>query len=484
MNILSFARIHWLSLFIIACLVAACHDDDQSNIAPADKETYYATTDSLALSPMEMADAISESPYWNVIYEVVPGSQTVVRQALRLLWKRRMSDMDALFQEEADNRADEVMYPWQVESYVYRYLSLSAKGEEIILSGRVSFPRSTRSTLPHQVQTLSIYHHHVLESNSNAPSNCLSPLLSRTLFNSAVIEPDYEGYGASAGRPHCGSSFDVLARQAMDGVMAALEVMRQHGVTLADDGYSTSWGVSLGAPPAMAFARYYDMQATARQRQAIRLNACYAAGGPFLIHRMLDYMDEHPDYNPLLMQQMLKFLNALPASELGGYAHYEFCPEWVMTTMVEYEGQQYTMYQFLQYVGSEMMLFHGLTDNPFNTLANIFASDMTTPDGHLDRSNPKMQVVMKLFEKLSNWSGWTPKTSVYMAHAEKDDQMPYSQAMELYEQLAARSNRIHFQTDKIHWIIQKTGLAHIIYSGQKVLQMSITERPEEMVDEE
>ena len=473
-----------LLLVLAGSLITACYDsEDAVSPSPSDKSCYLATTDSMTIAPRSIADALSESHYWDIIYTLVPQFKGIVRQGMRLMCATRIPSMNRLFQEEAAeaNCTDE---GWQIESYTYRYLSRSARGEEIVLSGRVSFPRPLCSSRRHQVESLSIYHHHVLGNPLCAPSYSISPLTSRTLFNSAVIEPDYEGYGASAGRIHCGASFDVLSRQAMDGVMAALEVMRSHGVTLADEGYTTSWGVSLGAPPALAFAKYYDQEATSSQRKAIRLNSCYAAGGPMMIHRMLEYMDQHPDYDAQLAEQMLKFLNALPSDRLEGYAHYEFCPEWMMTTMVEYEGRQYTVYQYLQYVGTEMMLFGDPSQNPFRKLTNVFAEDMLTAEGHLDLSNPKTQLVMKLFEQLSSWNGWTPQTSVYLAHAEEDNQMPYSQALELYNKLAAHSSLVHFQREKINWIVQQVGLGHVLYSLQKVLQMCVTELPEEMYDEE
>lgn len=474
-----------LLLVLAGSLMTACYDsEDAVSPSPSDKSCYLATTDSMTITPWTMAEALSESDYWWVAYRMVPQVKPIVKEGLRLLYINRLLEMNRLFEEEKADCPCEKDTPWQVESYVYRYLSRSARGEEIILSGRVSFPRLACNRQPHTVESLSIHHHHVAPADFSAPSHSLTPMMMRTFFNSAVIEPDYEGFGASAGRTHCGASFDVLARQTMDGVMAALEVMRQHGVTLADEGYSTAWGISLGAPPLLAFAKYYDQQATAQQRQAIRLRSCYAAGGPFLIHRMTEYTDEHLDYMPRLVQQMLMFLNALPASEMGGYAHYQFCPEWMMTTMVEYEGLEYTAYQFLQYVGNEMLLYDDPTATPFNSLSGIFASDMCTPDGHLDRSNPKVQVVMRLFEQLSNWDNWTAKTPIYMAHAVEDDQMPYCQALELYNRLAARSSEVHFHSDKVAGLLQQIGLSHLYYSIEKMLQMSTTLLPEEMYDEE
>ena len=98
--------------------------------------------------------------------------------------------------------------------------------------------------------------------------------------------------------------------------------------------------------------------------------------------------------------------------------------------------------------------------------------------------NPKVQVVMRLFKQLSNWNNWTALTPIYMAHAEEDNQMPYCQALELYNLLAARSSEVHFHTDKIAWLIQQMDMGHILYSIQKMLQMSTTLLPEEMYDEE
>jgi hypothetical protein len=181
---------------------------------------------------------------------------------------------------------------WNVKRYVFTYKSISsATGNDTTLIGSVIFPNNTIGE-PHQVDVLTLYHHQAYFDISWLPSHSVTMMAMHVLHNSAVIEPD--GQGARWEMEDLireNLQGDLTALQMADCVLAALEVMRQEGVTLADDGYSNSWGTSLGAPAATGFAQYMENDATPDLQQLFKLRATYIGEGSIMLSQIKGYED-------------------------------------------------------------------------------------------------------------------------------------------------------------------------------------------------
>ena len=128
---------------------------------------------------------------------------------------------------------------------------------------------------------LTLYNHQAYYLDSWLPSNSLTMMAIHALHNSAVIEPDAQGAEGNMVKLIASNlEGDVTCLQMVDCVLAALEVMRDHGVTPAPGYYSNSWGTSLGTVATAGFAQYMENDAPEDLQQLINLRATYMGEGP------------------------------------------------------------------------------------------------------------------------------------------------------------------------------------------------------------
>ena len=384
-----------------------------------------------ALSVFHVVAKITSTMFGNFITERVPA-------------------LDKQFESEAGAAGQEGRC-WQMESYSFTYRSKSARGEDVVLSGRVTFPNHKTSGIGHQVNSLTLNMHHALPLVSLMPSQIIDLWTLRAFFNEAVIEPDGQGLGVNLDKDYyCTVSSDVLARQMADCTLAALEVMRRHGVVLAENGYSICTSCSLGAAVPLSFAKYYDTEASASFRQAVRLNAVYTGCGPVDFEDCIRYFSDHSKFNAMLGKSIIFSLAALPQSQLYGYQPQDFVNPTMLNTHVEYEGRSMSYYE------AEAKYFVNIMGTSENMpspkkLSEIMAPDMLTKDGHLDGTNPKTQTLMRVLAEQNNLSGWLPTTNIYLLHGQQDDGIPVEQARKCYESLSngGALRNVHYKETSI-----------------------------------
>ncbi|MBQ7279822.1 MAG: hypothetical protein IJR13_03730 [Bacteroidales bacterium] len=421
----------------VMVLLASCSKEDSISLQN-DSGKLVSIDSEESYTPRELASAIANSTFSKLAGLGGSASGMITESRLRLLEDKARYHLDTLYAHREGVPLLFYKRSWHIESYTFKYLSVSSTGSPVILSGRVTMPMNDYDA-PHQVNSLSLCSH-PMEINDGVPSNSLQPNAVRALFNSAVIEPDYQGYGANFGSVYPGLSFLTLGRQMMDCAKAAIEVMREHGVTLASDYYSTAWGYSAGAPASIGLARYYDEYATSADRELLRLKAVSTSCGDYLVDEMLLYFDKDLSYNAALSRFIMPMLLAVPLSTLGGYEVKDFMPSWAMQTKVEYGGMSYTLYDAMSR-GMFDVVLEAYSDRQ---LKDILAEDMCTDDGHLDFNNLKTLAFINALHKLSDWGDWMPSMHIYMTHGRGDDRMPYEQARLFYAMKAA-SGKMHFK---------------------------------------
>lgn len=402
-------------------------------------------------TPDELCEAMANSKFFN-LFGYNGGDQVetspVMKAIFQMMVNPRLPKMDSLFVAEGHRTLSENQRLWQVESYAFSYKSTSAQGEEITLSGRVTFPNSLDGN-GHTVNTLSLCNHVWNTIPETTPSMALSIYPMRIFHNSAVIEPDYEGYGVNDdGHAHPGFSFQVLSVQLKDCLLAARQVMEQRGVTLAADGCSTGWGTSQGAAATIAFSRYYDQEASEAERRLIRLHSSYASEGPINPVETFDYVSRHPDFNATLIHVTAAFLSNLTKEQLGGYDFEEFFPDGWRNRMLTINGITKSYYQF--WLANRYTYCHEKhTGGEHKHFAYNFVPEMTIDDGSWDETNPKTKAFVEALHQQSDWGAWIPVTPIYMAHQRQDDLIPYDQAYHLYWQWAQKGGCVFWQDSPI-----------------------------------
>lgn len=439
-------------LFSVLLMLAGCKKEESGNPASRDLQNHEFLVQAAPGSMID-PDLIIDSLYNGRIAELSQSSSSgVLRFVTPLLVSQlngtnaeNLDKMDGLFEEEA-GRDGKGQRRWQVESYKFTYRSKSARGEDVVLSGRVSFPNNTVPGVPHRVQTLTLNMHHALPYLDYMPSGTFDMWNLRVLHNSAVIQPDGQGLGANLDKDfYCAFSSSVLARQLADCTMAALELMKERGVTLAEDGHSICTSCSLGAAVPVAFARYYETEAPAAQREAIRLAATYTGCGPVDPVATMRYYSEHPDFNAMLSKSFICSLQAYSPVQLKGYEPSDFVSDIFLSTMTEYEGRQMSYFEAEGRYLVNVLGTNETLPNPTG-LSEILSPDMLTADGRIDESAPKTKVLFGLMADENNIDNWRPRLPIYLVHCRQDDGIPFEQAWECYERLSGfgTNRNVHF----------------------------------------
>ena len=258
----------------------------------ASTQTLRDVTEKNTYDPSEFGEVIGSWPMLSFSGDIIAD---LIKGQLKLVAATRLPQMDALFKERVGT-AEDGSRLWNIKRCVFTYNSISGEtGNDTTLVGSVIFPTNTVGK-PHQVDVLTLYHHQAYFENSWLPSHSVTMMAMHALHNSAVIEPD--GQGARRAMNDLvreNLQGDLTGLQMADCVLAALEVMRQEGVTLADNGYSNNWGTSLGTVAATGFAQYMERDATPDLQALFRLRATYIGEGPTMLDQVKGYEDVVPN---------------------------------------------------------------------------------------------------------------------------------------------------------------------------------------------
>ena len=245
----------------------------------ASTRTLVAVTDSVVYQPAEFAKTLAHWPLFGEVNQMSEAVGRLMEPTLRLAVNARVPKLDSLFAQRV-GVGDKGQRQWQLKRYTFTYNSVSCTtGADTLLGGSVVFPTNIVG-MPHEVGTLTLYHHQAYNADSWLPSQSLTAMGLHALHNSAVIESDMQG---SLNGFEVDWHFllgDLICLQTVDCALAALEVMRDHGVTLAADGYTNSWGTSLGVVSALGFAQYMENDAPNDLQRLLNLKASFVGEGP------------------------------------------------------------------------------------------------------------------------------------------------------------------------------------------------------------
>ena len=290
---------HCLCVVLSMVGLAACQEDSSDDFADAKSQqtvaskavrsnfpqrtastrTLVAVTDSVVYQPAEFAQTLAQWPLIGTISQQAEGVGRMIEPVLRLAVNARVPRLDSLFAQQV-GVGEKGQRQWQLKRYTFTYNSVSCfTGADTLLGGSVIFPTNMVG-MPHEVGTLTLYHHQAYNADSWLPSQSLTMMGLHALHNSAVIESDMQGSLTGFVVDSHYLLGDLICLQTVDCALAALEVMRNHGVTLAADGYTNSWGTSLGVVSALGFAQYMENDASEDLQRMLNLRASFVGEGP------------------------------------------------------------------------------------------------------------------------------------------------------------------------------------------------------------
>jgi len=166
----------------------------------------------------------------------------------------------------------------------YSYLSTSASGEPVYLTGRMSWPCNS------DPEAIVAGCHITITENSEAPSLNTSVMSDVGITNlllsgkALVVFPDYEGYGNTSERSHPYLCQEITAKQMVDGILAARDQFLNGRGGKFKDGYKTILiGYSQGGAVAMATHRYLEegFSGEAPLAEELHLAGSICGDGPY-----------------------------------------------------------------------------------------------------------------------------------------------------------------------------------------------------------
>ena len=370
---------------------------------------------------------------------------------------------------------------WEIQSITFTYNSRTVDGRDVVLSGRVTFLNNKDANIPHQAKTISLHTHQAFFDPSWAPSQNLMYVPLKVMWDSVVIEPDLQKWGVTHGIESDGGGSAIrTARQIADCVVAAIEIMRQHHVSLAPDGYTTNWGGSQGAMPTLCFDKWYDTEAPQWFKEALRLRSSFIVEGVTIVPELTKHLYQDGQDFPLKPVTLVGYLKAFTPEQLGGYKPQEFVPQWWNDTKFQVDGREISFFDAVcHYIPKGMF---PLSDT-LNSYAGLVAPDMLTPDGQVDLNCPKIQAWLECQRVQNDLSGWTPAHDIYIAHSPADDMMPYRFAYEQYRAISndGKNSYVHMLNVPAMRFVPRGGMKlHFIIAFMGQIIMAFVENPEGM----
>lgn len=369
----------------------------------------------------------------------------------------------------------------EIQSYTFTYRSQTVDDRDTILSGRVTFLNRKGECAPHEVKTISLHTHQAFFNPEWAPSRNLMYVPLKVLWDSAVIEPDLQKWGVTYSKEFDGGGSAMhMARQLADCTVAALEIMRQHGVSLAADGYTTNWGGSQGSMPTLYFDKWYDTEAPQWFKDSLRLRSSFIVEGVSIVPELTKYIYRDAKDFHLKPVTVVGYLKAFTQEQLGGYKPEEFVPQWYNEAKYEVDGRKISFLEAVCHYIPEIMDPVSATIDSF---AGLVAPDMLLDDGRVDLDCPKIHAWLACLKKYNDLEGWTPAHNIYIAHCPEDNMLPYRYA---YDQYLAISN--HGQNPLVHMLavpsmrlVPHGGMnPHFIIAFMGQMIMAFAEDPEDM----
>lgn len=475
----------------LALLFLACQAAVAENI-PSQEEKWELSGQSLVsilreehYTPNEFADALGAPSFTALIGKIKPKAVSWVNAFMKAKVHSHLPDLDVRFAKECGGAGLLSKRCWEIQSCIFTYRSHTVDGREVVMSGRVTFLGNKTEGTPHQVKTISLHTHQAPMGKDWIPSQNLMFMPLKVLWDSAVIEPDLQKWGINYEKEADGTGSAVhMARQLADCTVAALEVMRQHGVTLSPKGYTTNWGSSQGALPALQFAKWYDTDAPQWFKDALRLRSTYSVEGAIDSPELLEFCYQHPENITVALNVIVGYFKAFTPEQMGGYKAEDFVPQWFTDTKYQENGREIS---FLDAISHQDV--SGLKNKimalpqPLSSLDRIVAPDMLTEDGKVDLDSPKIRAWMSCLKKYNTLEGWTPGHNVYLAHSRKDNMIPFDGVYNLYRALSnqGKNSKVHMLSVPNPSYLPNTGMPpHYIISFMAQVFMAFEENPEDM----
>lgn len=403
---------------LILLLLGAC--SPRRDVVPGDSVPQrYRIHASALYSPADFADyAYHEIP------ESWGKSYTPAMKALNLLVRQRNKYLSKVMSVKA-GVADA---PWGYRKYVLHYASIDALGRPLTLSEVVVVPVGIGWDFRPEKVFLSS--HITLFADTQRPTGPHPDFLTGMASAGAVfICPDLQGYGVSADRIHPFLCHPVLARQTLDGVFAALDMLEDEGIVLQEHFKFYNGGYSEGGSIALAVHRLIENGCSREQRERLHLSRSYCYSGA---------------YSPLetfhwyVGQEQVYYVCALPFIVDAMTASFPHLMRGIRTQ--DYFSRKFLDAGILEMVRSKQYGQDQIMDRIREEVG--VRMDELLSQAALNPASPQVKALERALAACELTSGWAPESPVYLCHARADDYVPFVNALLALDGLG--EGNVHF----------------------------------------
>ena len=291
------------------------------------------------------------------------------------------------------------------------YQSVDQHGENVILSGKIYFPKDAKP------KAFVIQTHYTILANEEAPSQCDMPDVFLREKGYALILPDYLGYGISAERNHPYLHCDLAAQNTIDLYLAAHDFLKKLD-RLPENDSLILVGYSQGAQSALATLRLIETK-----YPQIPVKQAFLGSGPYDVARTNDVA---------MRENKVGLQFTIPLLIMGTSWAYDLNldPHYFMNEKTVQRAEKYVFSK--TYSAGKVVLCGKL--GPSKKVSKYM-----TPEG-MDKSLPETR---KLYDGLIRSSivhvgetdtilgDWTPKTPMFILHSYQDKGVTFENALSL-----------------------------------------------------
>lgn len=358
-----------------------------------------------------------------VAYEVLPGTESVYtltqfKESLSAEYGVNFDSALALFQylgiEGLDNLNDVFSDEYPYKTVAIKYRSVDVSGRPIWLSGRLYYRIDALGNMV-EPNHIVLTNHHTECDNSRIPSQSIGVEAGIVHNGGIVVVPDYLGYGVSIDKVHPYCVPEITARNSLDMVRAAKQLMKDNGFSVGSQFPIYNIGYSQGGAAALAVAKY--IQTKARLQSEFNLAGSYCGGGPYSMATMFkDFIETDNCLYPLSVPLMIVGLKtAFPKIIKDDYE--KFLSEKMLNSgiMDKVLSKQFTTDQLNEEICRIFNSSKGMS----------VQTSLMLSKGACKPGDKLYEQLLKATEACELAKDWSPESPVHFIHAESDDVVPY-----------------------------------------------------------
>lgn len=295
-----------------------------------------------------------------------------------------------------------------IRALSYEYPTLDEKGLPIVMSALMLLPMLDGRI---SADSLWLENRATQSAMQSVPTRSWNIGEAHVLQNRVLVSPDLMSFGASSDRPICYCHSGLAARNTVDAVLAAQQIIIDR-FGIAEPLPVINSGHSQGGFDALAVHRYIETQATDEEKRLFPLVRSYCADGPYVpdvLTRIVAAQDKYL-YGAYMVMNAMSHLSYHPEC---------FAPTVTIDDFLTDEARQLGIADTIarKDVPNKELVKMVIGALGLRTSA-LFVPDVYQPQGSLYQS------IMRCSEAERLIDDWKPTLPIYFYHAHADECVP------------------------------------------------------------